>query len=328
MNRREFITFIGGAAASWPLGARAQQGNRIPRVGFLFPGAKGRNYDRFVTTLTKTLLELGWTEGKNIQIDYRVADNDFAQIKALAREIVRLKPDVILASTTPAVAAFQRETRNIPIVFIGVTDPVASRLVASLSHPGGNITGFSNYEPTLVGKHIEILKEITPGMTAVSDMFNPDTGRHAIVGPSLGAVAQHLTVELISAPVSNDSDIEHVISSIGDKGTIGLDFPGEPFFEARYDLIISLTTRYHAPTISTFRLFVEAGGLISYGNDQTEQRRQAVGYIDRILKGANPADLPVQEPTKFQMVINLKTAKAMGITIPPTLLARADEVIE
>jgi putative ABC transport system substrate-binding protein len=252
-------------------------------------------------------------------------------MEAFAKELLSLKPDVILAHTARVVAEFQRKTKNIPVVFVSVTDPVASGFVASMSHPGGNITGFSNFEPTLVSKHIEILKEILPGMTAVSEMFYPDNpDRHAITHPILEAAAQYHGVELISAPVRNDSDIDRAISGLGDHSTKGLIVAGEPFFGSQHnlDLIVQLTTRYRVPTVYSFRFSVEAGGLISYGNDLIEQFGKAAGYIDRILKGADPADLPVQAPIKFELVINLKTAKALGLEIPPTLLARADEIIE
>lgn len=333
MQRREFISLIGGAATALPMAARAQQGSRKPRLGVLRVIA-GDNQRAIALQdiFKKALQELGWIDGSNIQIDYRRAEpNDGAQIETFAKDLLSLKPDVILAHTALAVAAFQRETKDIPIVFVTVNDPVLSGFVANLSHPGGNITGFSNFEPALVGKYIEILKEIMPGMTAALELYfagNPDRfmGTH----PFLEAAARYHAVELITAPVRDDADIERVISSLGDKPTTGLIVAGEPFFSGqhRLDLLVSLTTRYHVPTISSFRYFVTAGILVSYGHDLDEQNRQAAGYIDRILKGANPADLPVQLPTKFQMAINLKAAKAMGLTVPLTLLAAADEVIE
>ncbi len=328
MKRREFIVGLGGAV-TWPLAARAQQGIRIPRLGVLWQGQKGQLLGAW-ETFTDALRHLGWSDGNNIQIDQLWAANNAAQVHVLATELVSLKPDIIFAINTLVVAALQHETKTIPIVFVSVTDPVASGFVASLSHPGGNITGFSNFEPTLVGKHIEILKEITPGMTAVSDMFNPDTNPAYLssVYPILEAAARHHAVEHIPAPVRNDADIERVISSLGDKPTTGLIVAGEPFLGVRLDLITSLTRRYRVVSVSPFRLFVEGGCLISYGSDLIEQYGRAAAYIDRILKGANPADLPVQAPTKFTMVINLKTAKAIGLEIPPGVLARADEVIE
>ena len=328
MRRREFIGLV-VAAAAWPMAVRAQQGIRMPRLAVLHQGRKGGLLGSW-EAFTDALRQLGWSDGNNIQIDQRWAANDVAQVHVLATELVSLKPDIIFAVNTLVVAALQHETRTIPIVFVSVTDPVASGFVASLSRPGGNITGFSNFEPTLVGKYIEILKEIAPGMAAASDMFNPDTNPAHLssVHPVLEEAARHYAVELIPAPVRNDADIERVISSLGDRATTGLIIAGEPFLNMRLDLITSLTTRYRVVSICPFRLFVERGCLISYGNDLVEQYGKAAGYIDRILKGANPADLPVQAPTKFQMVINLRTAKAMRLTVPPTLLARADEVIE
>jgi putative ABC transport system substrate-binding protein len=328
MKRREFIALAGATAVSLPLAAWPQQGNRMPLVGVL--GLDGPLARVALTTFKKALQELGWTDGSNIRIDYRMtAPNDVAQIPVIAKELLSLKPDVILAQTPSVVAAFQRETKDIPIVFVYVNDPVASGFVQSLSHPGGNITGFTNFEPTLVGKYIEILKEIMPGMTTVSEMFyadNPD--RFRITHPLLEAAARYHAVELITAPVRNDSDIDRVISSLGDKPTTGLIVAGEPFMGTRLDLITSLTIRYRVPAVYSFSFYAEGGGLISLGNDLIEEFRKAAGYIGRILKGANPADLPVQLPTKFEMVINLKTAKAMGLTMPPTLIARADAVIE
>ena len=329
MKRREFIALAGGVALL-PLSVRAQQADRIHRIGVLILGTRGKLGDHQRAVLTKTLLDLGWTEGKDIQIEYRWAASDAAQIPTLARELLSLKPDVILAAGTQTVAAFQRETRTTPIVFVSVTDPVLSGAVASLAHPGGNITGFSNFEPTLVGKHIEILKEITPGMTAVVIMINPDNPTGFITRPLYEAAARYHGVELVYAPAGNASEIERVISSLGDKPTSGLIVAGDPLYGSGHNLalVVSLATRYRVRAVYSFRHFVEAGGLISYGNDLVDQFRQAATYIDRILRGAKPSDLPVQAPSKFEMVINLKTAKAMGLTIPPTLLARADEVIE
>jgi len=257
MRRREFICLVGGALVS-PLAARAQQSIRMPRLGVLSQGQKDQVLGTW-KTFTDALRQLGWSDGNNIKIDQRRAANDAAQVPVLAAELVSLKPDIIFASNTLVVAALQHETKTIPIVFVSVTDPVASGFVASLSHPGGNITGFSNFEPTLVGKHIELLKEIAPGMTAVSDMFNPDTNPAYLpsVYPILEAAARHHAVEHIPAPVRNDADIERVISSLGDKPTTGLIVAGEPFLNARLNLIASLTTRYRVISVCPFRYFVE-----------------------------------------------------------------------
>ena len=277
-------------------------------------GAKGKLGEQQIAAFTKALTALGWMVGKNIQIEERWAANDVTQIPIFTKQLLSLKPDVILAQGTLAVATFQRETKTTPIVFVSVTDPVLSGAVASLSHPGGNITGLSNFEPTLVGKYVEILKEISPGMTAIVAMSAPDNPAQFITRPHLEAAARNYGVELISAPTSNASEIERVISSLVDKPTTGLFVGGHPFFGSgpNLALIVSLAIRYRVRAVYSFRHFVEAGGLICYGNDLVKQFRQAAAYVDRILRGANPADLPVQAPTKFEMVINLKTAKAIG----------------
>jgi ABC-type uncharacterized transport system substrate-binding protein len=328
MRRRAFLALFSGAA-TLPLAVRSQQANQMRRIGVLFFGFHNAIFDQFISALTKSLLDHGWANGKNIQIDYRWAGNSVAQAQVLANELVSLKPDIILTQG-PAVGACQGATKTIPIVFAAVTDPVASGFVASLSHPGGNVTGFSNFEPSLVGKYIEILKEIIPGMTAVVDIVNPNTNlsRLTVVRPLLEVAAKYHKVELVAASVSDDSDIERTISDIGGKPTTGLIVAGDPFMGQRLELITSLAIRHRVPAIYSFRFYAEGGGLISWGNDLNDEYKKAGGYVDRILKGANPGDLPVQLPTKFEMVVNLKTAKAMGLTIPPTLLTRADEVIE
>lgn len=327
MKRREFIGLVGGAAA-WPVVARAQPQNPVRRIGVLFGSAKSRNNDQMIELLTKSLQTLGWAEGKNIEIDYRWAKNDLAQIEILATELLERKPDVILAQTTPVTEAFHRKTKNIPVVFVAVTDPVISGLVASFSHPAGNITGFSLFEPSLAGKYVEILKEITSGLTTVSWAFQINNSFNLIVRPFLEAAARHYGVELISIPVRSSSEFDTVMSNLQDKPNAGLVIGGEPIFTSNIDLLTSLALRYRVCTVYAFRNFAVAGGLISYGNDVIDQYRQAATYLDRILKGENPANLPVQAPTKLEMVINMKTAKAIGVTIPPTLLASANEVIE
>ena len=313
---------------AWPLAARAQPQNPVRRIGVLFGTAKSRNNDQQIELLTKSLQTLGWAEGKNIEIDYRWTKNDLAQIEILATELLERKPDVILAQTTPVAEAFHRKTKNTPIVFVAVTDPVISGLVASLSHPAGNITGFSLFEPSLVGKYVEILKEITSGLTTVAWVFQVGNPFHLIVGPFLEEAARRYRVELVSTPVSTSSEIEAVMSRLRDNPTVGLVIGGEPIFTSNIDLVTSLALRYRVRTVYAFRSLAVGGGLISYGNDVIDQFRQAATYLDRILKGENPANLPVQAPTKLEMVINMKTAKAIGVTIPPTLLASANEVIE
>ena len=330
MKRREFIGWLVGGVALWPLSAPAQQADRLRLIGVLVLGARGKLYDQQRAVLDKTLLELGWTEGKNLRIEYRWAASDAAQISKFARELLSLTPDVILALGTQTVEAFQRETKTTPVVFVSVTDPVRSGLVASLAHPGGNITGFSNFEPTLVGKHVDMLKELIPDLTAVVVLSNPDNPARFITHPLYEAAARYHGVRLTFAPARSESEITTVISSLGEKPTTGLIVAGDPFFGSGNNLalVVSLAMRNRVRAVYSFRHFVEAGGLISYGNDLVDQYRQAAIYIDRILRGATPSDLPVQAPSKFEMVINLKTAKAMDVTIPPALLGRADEVIE
>jgi putative ABC transport system substrate-binding protein len=280
---------------------------------------------------TKALQELGWIEGQNARIDYRWAGTNPDQMRAFAKELVGLQPDVILGHTTLAVAALQRETKTIPIVFVVVSDPVGSGFVASLPRPGGNITGFINLEASLSGKWIEILKEIMPELKHAVLMFNPGTASYFryFLQP-FEAAALSLAIEPIAAPVHTAADIERILASLQDKPNTGLVVMPDTYLAMRQNLhmIISLAAGYRVPAIYPFRYMITAGGLISYGIDQVDLFRRAPTYIDRILKGANPADLPVQLPIKFEMIVNLKTAKTLGIYIPATLLGRADEVIE
>ena len=326
MRRRDFVAGVTTAIA-WPVAARDQQSDRVRRLGVLFVNARGRYNDQQIELLTKSLQTLGWVEGKNLQIDYRWA-NDLGQLDKLADDLLDQNPDVILAQTTPVAETFRRKTKSTPIVFVAVTDPVLSGIVASLSHPAGHITGFSLFEPSLAGKYIDILKEISPNLTTVSWAFQIDNSFNLVVRPFLEAAARHYGIALISIPVRSSSEFDTVMSNLQDKPNAGLVIGGEPIFSSNRDLLTSLALRYHVLTVYAFRGFAEAGGLISYGNDVIDQYRQAATYLSRILKGENPSNLPVQAPTKFQMVVNMKTAKAMGITIPSTLLASADEVIE
>ncbi len=326
MKRREFIALVGGAAAGLPLAARGQRA--MPMIGVLLANAKPDPMpSASLAAFTKALQQLGWTDGENVRIEYRWAASDIERIQAFVRELVGLQPNMIVGQGTPVVTALQRATKSIPIVFISIAEPVSSGLVGSLSHPGGNITGFANFEPSLAGKWIEILKDIVPRMRRTAYMFH---GPRPFSRQPLEMAARSHALEFIAAPVRNEADIERVIAGLAGDPTAGLVVDGDPFFGSgqNLDLITSLAVRYRVPAIYAFRLFAAAGGLISYGNDLVEQYRQAPTYIDRILKGANPADLPVQMPTKFELVINLKSAKATGLEIPATLLARADEVIE
>jgi putative ABC transport system substrate-binding protein len=272
---------------------------------------------------------VGWTEGRNIGIDVRWAGGEVDRIQSLAKEVVGLQPDVVFAMTTPSVNAVLRESRTIPIVFAQVTDPVAQGLVESLDRPGGSITGFTILEPEIGGKLVQVFKEIAPQTVRAAVIFNPDTAPYykLYMGASEAAVAS-LAMKIFEAPAHNRAEIEAAISALAREPGGGVIAMSDGFTVVHRDLIIALAARYRLPTAYPFRFFVADGGLISYGVDLNDMQRRAAGYVDRILKGARPADLPVQLPTKYELLINLKTAKALGLDVPPTLLARADEVIE
>jgi len=328
VRRRYFITVLGGAAATWPLAARAQQANRMRRIGVLAadteddPEMKAR-----LAAFRQGLERLGWSEGRNVHIDYRFAADNQDAFQPLAKELVSLRPDVLLAHTTPVAATFQRESRTIPIVFVSVSDPVGSGLVASLARLGGNLTGLLLYEQGITGKWLAMLKEIAPGLSRAALIANPRRTILDYFVRSAKSVAPSLANELVPSPVENAADIERVIESFAREPNGGLVLlPGFPI-EHR-DLFIALAARHRLPAVYPFRFFVAAGGLMSYGTDFLDPLRQAASYVDRILRGANAADLPVQTPTKYETVLNLKTAKALGLTVPPGLLVAADEVIE
>jgi putative tryptophan/tyrosine transport system substrate-binding protein len=328
MRRREFIAGLGSAAA-WPLAARAQQGNRVRRIGVLMPFdendpvAKPR-----VSALTQALADLGWTDGRNLRMDLRWNGGDINRIRALAHELVGLEPDVILTATTPATSAVQRETLTIPIVFVNVSDPVASGLVARLDRPSGNITGFANWEASLVGKWLELLSEIAPKLKRAAIMFNPDTAPVSPHMPSLQTAARSLKVVPIIARVHSDVEIETAIIALGREPGGGLVVMPDLFMLTHRASIISATARNNVPAVYYISAFARDGGLLSYGADPVDIHRRAASYVDRILRGTKLGDLPVQFPTKYEMVLNLKTAKALGLTVPQSILLRADEVIE
>jgi putative ABC transport system substrate-binding protein len=330
MRRREFITLLGGATAAWPIAARAQQGERMRRIGVLMATAEtDPESPSRVVAFQQSLATVGWITGQNIRIDYRWAAGEPTRMQVLARELVDLQPDVILASTTPSTAALMSETRTIPIVFVVVSDPVGSGFVASIPRPGGNITGFTNIESSLGGKWIQLLKEIAPRVTRVALMFNPETAPFvAYYLRPIETAAPSFAVEHIVKPIRTDSEIEPAIADVGRDSTGGLIVLPETFTTIHRKSIILAAARNNVPTIYPFRYMAADGGLIAYGIDLVDLYRRAAPYIDRILRGANPADLPVQAPTKFELVINLKTAKALGLQAPSTLLAVADEVIE
>jgi putative ABC transport system substrate-binding protein len=330
IRRREFITLLGGAAVVWPLAGRAQQGNRVQRIGVLMsheeddPGAKAR-----ISGFTQALAGLGWTVGRNVRIDLRWAGADINRMRALAHELVGLQPDIILTNGTVTTIAVQGETRTIPIVFVNVGDPVASGLIARLDRPDGNITGFAVFEATLGGKWLELLSEIAPGLKRAAIMFNPDMGPVSIFMPSLEAGAGSLKVVPIIAPVHSDVEIEAAIIALGREPGGGLVvMPDGGFTVTHRAPIISAAARNNVPAVYHNSDYARDGGLLSYGPDPVDDFRRGATYVDRILRGAKPAELPVQLPTKFEMVLNLKTAKALGLEVPLSIRLRADEVIE
>ena len=330
MKRRAFITLLGGAVA-WPLAARAQQPERMRRVGVLSTFAESDpEAQSLVQALDRTLQELGWVEGRNLRIDRRWAAGNPGRIEGFAKLLIGLEPDVIVAHGTPAVIALRNETRSILIVFVQVTDPIGAGFIANLAHPGGNITGFTTYEPSMVGKWGEMLKEVAPQISRIAFLFNPDTAPYVIryfQGP-LETSARALGLQPNSSPVHNTSEIESAITALAREPGVGLIVMPGSFNIVHRERIIALAAQNKLPAISSYRFMVAEGGLMSYGIDLVDLFRRAAAYVDRILKGEKPADLPVQAPTKFALVINLKTAKALGLEVPPQLLARADEVIE
>jgi putative ABC transport system substrate-binding protein len=330
LRRREFIAGLGGAAA-WPLAAGAQQGDRVRRIGYLAsldendPVARSGVY---LSAFTQALAGLGWTVGRNVRMDLRWAGGDANRMQALAQELVGLQPDIILANTTPATVALQRETQTIPIVFVGVSDPVASSIVARLDRPSGNITGFASWEATLGGKWLELLSEIAPGLKRAAIMFNPDTAPASVYMPAFETAARSLKVAMITAPVHDDVEIEKAMMDLGGEPRGGLVVVPEVFTAVHRVPIISAAARNNVPAVYSQSYHARDGGLLAYGADRVDIWRRAASYVDRILRGAKPGDLPVQFPTKFEMVVNRKTATALGLAIPPSILLRADEIIE
>ena len=330
MKRREFITLLGGATAAWPLKVRAQQLGRVQQVGVLMgPAESDPEAQSEVAAFRQGLQKFGWT-GRSVRIAYRWAAGDTSRMRTLARELVALQPDAMLAVSSPAVVALLGETRTVPIVFARVSDPVASGFVSNLAKPNGNVTGFSNFEPSLAGKWLELLKEAAPKVARVTLMFNPATT------PSGGsdflrfaeAAASSIGLEVKAARVHDAAEIERAIVAVAGEANGGLVNLPDVFLVVHRELTIELTARYRVPTIYQYRFFASSGGRMSYGPDVIDQYTRAAEYIDRILKGAKPADLPVQAPTKYELVINVKTAKALGLNVPLHLQQLADEVIE
>jgi putative ABC transport system substrate-binding protein len=329
MRRRDFITLLGGAAATWPLAARAQQGERVRRVGVLTnlasddPEAQVRN-----TAFAQALAQLGWAVGQNLQIEHRWAAGDAERIRRYAAELIALTPDVMLATGAAGVAPLLQATRTVPIVFVLVPDPVGAGFVDSLARPGGNATGFVQFEYGISGKWLELLKEIAPGVTRVAVLRDPAIAAGQGQVAAIQAVAPSFGVEVTPINVRDTGEIERAIAAFARTSREGLIVTASALTLFHRDLIVALAARYKLPTVYVQRLFVAGGGLISYGADVVDQYRRAANYVDRILKGEKPANLPVQAPTKYELVINLKTARALGLDVPSSLLARADEVIE
>jgi len=331
MRRREFITLIGGAAAAWPSAARAQQPDRLRRIGVLasLAGDDPEMMAR-LAGFRQGLEKRGWSEGRNVSIDTRFApDGSADRLQVLAKELIALQPDVILAQSTPVVAALQRETRTIPIVFVNIADPIGSGFVANLPRPGGNITGVMLYEASVTGKWLAMLKEIAPRLERAAFVTNPKTAPfYNYYLRAAESLSPPLGIKVVPSLVKSIADIERTIEAFARAPNGGLLLPPDTGTNVHRDLIIALAARYSLPAVYSSRLFVAAGGLMSYGVNSVDPFRQTAAYVDRILRGDKPADLPVQAATKFETIINLKTAKALGLTVPPGLLVAADEVIE
>ena len=329
LKRREFVKLLGGGTIAWPLAARAQQSGGTRRIGVLIPVPAGE--PELLTRLAaflQGLQEFGWAVGRNVRIDYRFTEGDPERIRAGAAELVALAPDVILTEGASTMRPFLQATRTVPIVFVVVIDPVGSGFVASLARPGGNATGFTLFEFSLSGKWLELLKDIAPGVTRVAVLRDPVETVGIGQWGAIQAAASSLAMELTPVNVRDVPEMEHAVAAFAHSGNGGLIVTGSSWARAHRDLIVALVARHKLPAVYYARHFIAHGGLISYGSDLVDQYRRAAGYVDRILKGEKPADLPVQAPTKYELVINLKTAKTLGLDLPPMLLARADEVIE
>jgi putative ABC transport system substrate-binding protein len=327
MKRRDFVTLL-GAAAAWPLAARAQQAGRVYRIGMLMGQPEGdpENASR-IAAFRLALGKLGWSEGRNLLIDMRWGAGDPDRMRTHGKELSGLAPDIVVAESTPATAALRQEARGVPIVFLQVANPIGAGFVASLAHPGGNITGFTNFEPSMGGKWLELLKEVAPRLARAAAIFNPET-HSGQYWQSIEAAAPSLAVKFTRAPVRGAAEIERAVEALARDPNGGLLVMPDSFTLTHRELIVTLAERHRLPSIYPFRVFPASGGLVSYGIDQVEIYRRAAAYVDRILRGANPGELPVEAPTKFELVINLKTAKALGLDVPWILQQRADEVIE
>ena len=329
MRRREFITLLGGISVIWPMAARAQQREQIARIGVLVGLAQDDSQMKArLGAFREGLQRRGWSDGRNVRIDYRFAPSGPDRYQPLAKELIALRPDVILAHSTPVAIALQRESHEIPIVFVNVSDPIGSGLIANLARPGGNITGVLFYEESIIGKWLAMLKEIAPQLTRARLVANPKTTAYDYFLRLAKAIAPSLALELVPNPVETAADIERTIVDFARVPNGGLVLPPDNTTIIYRELIIALAARHRLPTIYSGSFLVEAGGLMSYGVDPVENFRLAASYVDRILRGDKPADLPVQAPTKYETAVNVKTAKGLGLTVPAGLLVAADRVIE
>jgi putative tryptophan/tyrosine transport system substrate-binding protein len=329
LKRREFMTLLGGAAVAWPIAARAQQAGQMRRIGLLMALAEDDPQGKTrIAALRQALENLGWTEGRNLRIEYRWTAGDPERARVYAAELVVLKPDVIFAAPTSIAAAVQRETRSVPVVFAQVADPVGAGLVASLARPGGNITGFAHFEFPIGAKWLELLKQIAPNVTRVAVIYDPTNPASTGYLPLMEAAARALGVHIYPTAVRDAAAIERTIDAFAREPNGGLIMIPGPIMGVQRELIIAFANRHRLPNVYAFRFHPVGGGLASYGVDLIDLYRRAASYVDRILRGEKPAELPVQHATKFELVINLKTARLLGLTVPPTLLATADEVIE
>jgi len=332
MRRREVITLLGGAAAAWPLVAgaqQAQQTDRTRRIGVLMYGDENdHDYQVRLSEFVHSMAKSGWVDGRNLLVDVRWTAANVELVNRHAKELVVLKPEVLVATSTAVTAAFQYETPEIPIVFVGISDPVGAGFVASLAHPGGHLTGFINIEAGMGGKWLELLNEIAPGTQRAAIMFSPDTATAIYYMSSFEAAARSLGLTPVAAPVRSDADIEAAITMLGRQLGGSLILPPDGFTTAHRRLITSLAAQSHVPSVAAVASVAREGGLLSYGPDSVDIYRRAASYVDRILRGARPAELPVQVPVKFEMIVNAKTAKALGLRLPQSILLRADEVIE
>jgi putative tryptophan/tyrosine transport system substrate-binding protein len=330
MRRREFITLLGGASAAWPFATRAQQPGQIRRIGLLMIVPEGDPQSRADRdALESGLHALGWIVGRNVGLEYRWSDGDEALLRKYAAELVGTSPDVLMTEGTAALAAVNRETKSIPIIFVNVSDPVGQGFVASLARPGGNATGFTLFEFSMATKWVEILRELVPTVKHIGFLFNPVGYPYAnLFFAAVRTAAKAFEIDATPIPVEEDAGIERSLAALAQQSDRGLIALHDPFIIKHRDFVIAQVAQHQIPTVYTLRAFAVSGGLISYGVDLADPWRKAATYVDRVLKGAKPGELPVQQPTKFELVVNSKTAKALDLAVPPSLLATADEVIE